>query len=279
MKPLNFCFCGGEPLLRYDLILDALKIFKSNHIRTSMVSNGFLLTAEKARVLFDTGLVGAQISVDGSTAETHERMRGKKGSFARALDGLRYYADAGFTDISVAFSPTSFNIHQFEEVFLLAVERGANNVRVQPLMPIGRFAENPELLPTPSQYRKLYRTVERLRQEYPAHAEWGDPINHLLTFRSDLQHCIAFASVTADGGIEPSPYLPVTVGNIRRHKFSEYWDGGLAGIWEDRRLQKMAREVNSIAEMDSKIEDRRVWWDEPLAFDLIEDNIEKEHVQ
>ncbi|MEF3244807.1 MAG: hypothetical protein K6343_02335 [Caldisericaceae bacterium] len=58
--------------------------------------------------------------------------------------------------------------------------------------------------------------------------EWGDPVDHLIRFPTIVEHCSTFVGVKADGSIQVSPYLPITVGNIRRHKFSEYWDKGLA---------------------------------------------------
>ena len=275
-RPTNLCICGGEPLLRYELLLDCLRVLKANNTRASMVTNGYLLTRDKALALKEAGLVGTQVSVDGATAATHERVRGKKGSFERALAAVEHFANAGFTDISVAFSPTSFNVEEFGDVERIVRDRGCTNVRLQPLMPLGRSFADLDILPTPQQYRRLVAEVRRIDRNGDHRVDYGDPVEHLIAFRSIVMDCVTFVGVAANGGIEPSPYLPIVVGNVRRHKFSEYWDAGLARVWKDERVRAMAENISSIPDMGRKQEGRRVWWDQPLEFDFIDDQ-RKEH--
>lgn len=70
-------FTGGEPLLCKKLP-EYIKKCHSIGIKTSIITNGLLLN-EKIDGLVKNGLDQIIISVDGSTSELHDRLRGTKG--------------------------------------------------------------------------------------------------------------------------------------------------------------------------------------------------------
>lgn len=52
VKPCGFCFCGGEPLLRLELLLKCCDILYENGIHNiAIVSNGYYFTEEVAKKL------------------------------------------------------------------------------------------------------------------------------------------------------------------------------------------------------------------------------------
>ena len=80
------------------------------NLRFSVLSNGTLITPQMARLLAATRRCDyVQVSVDGSHAATHDSACGR-GSFSRALDGLRALQAAGVT---VAVLEPYPNGHQF----------------------------------------------------------------------------------------------------------------------------------------------------------------------
>jgi MoaA/NifB/PqqE/SkfB family radical SAM enzyme len=266
----NFCFCGGEPLLRKDLICTMAKILVDSGSMISFVSNGSLMTLE-------SGISRAQVSLDGARAESYERLRGIRGSFDTAVAAIEILRDAGFKDISVAFCPTNFNCSELEEAAALARSLGVNEFRVQPLMILGRTKQHvQEIVPSPQQYREVVRTIENLRHTYgqAMTIEWGDPVDHLIRFPSLLEHCNTFLGIKANGAIEVSPYLPITIGSVRNHKLSEYWDRGLARMWEIEEVKKMAQRVSSVEDMGKQGGDAPdVWYENDIALDLIDDGL------
>ncbi|WP_317312234.1 radical SAM protein [Clostridium thermobutyricum] len=74
----TFCFCGGEHLLRYDLLLKMCDILSSHIYNINMVSNGYLMTKEKVLELKKHGMKHIQISIDGCSSKSHDYMRGVK---------------------------------------------------------------------------------------------------------------------------------------------------------------------------------------------------------
>ncbi len=71
---------GGEPLLAADKIVTFTKKVRElcskycAELRGSMVTNGYLLTAEVFAQLLDAGVTGYQVTLDG-TAENHDKYR------------------------------------------------------------------------------------------------------------------------------------------------------------------------------------------------------------
>ena len=85
---MNVTLQGGEPLIRDDF-LDLVDGIVANRMRFSVLTNGSFLTSQIAVHLQQTGRCDmVQVSLDGSTAEIHESLRGK-GTFEPALSGIR----------------------------------------------------------------------------------------------------------------------------------------------------------------------------------------------
>lgn len=278
MKPFNFCFCGGEPLLRKEILCKGTKILSEVGSLVSLVTNGSLVTQKIAKELFESEINNVQVSLDGAKSETHERLRQYKNSFELAIQAISTFREAGMKDISIAFTPTVFNCSEFEEVFCLAKKLNVSQVRVQPLMILGRTQLHlKELVPTPLQYRELVKTINRLKEKYgPGSVEWGDPIDHLIRFRTLAQHCINHLSIHANGDIAPSPYIPLTVGNIRRHNIQKYWDAGLVKVWELPIVKEPAEKIVSVSDFGKREEGSpTVWFDKNIEVDIINNNLFK----
>lgn len=273
MKPMNFCFCGGEPLLRKDLLMEAAKILKSGCRFVSMVTNGYLVTSDIAQSIVASGVERLQVSIDGARPETHERLRGKKGAFIRAVNAINAFKEAGAFDVEIAFCPTAFNIHEFPAIYDLCKRLEIKNIRVQPLMLLGRTNRYlNELQPTNSQYRELVSIIAKYRIACNGpNIEWGDPIDHLIRFRTLISPCVPFISIKANGSIVASPYLPLTIGNIRNHSVAEYWNAGLIGVWQHPIVQTFAERIQSVPDYCKAEEGMPViWLEKDIELDLID---------
>jgi sulfatase maturation enzyme AslB (radical SAM superfamily) len=86
-------FSGGEPLLREDLFALAARA-RDRGIRCVLSTNATLIDTDTARRLKDAGFSYIGVSIDGID-DAHDRMRGKRGAFGAALEGLRRCREAG----------------------------------------------------------------------------------------------------------------------------------------------------------------------------------------
>ena len=263
LKPASFCFCGGEPLLRKDVLLDAISILRKADVICSMVTNGMLLNIETAEMLKEKGLYRVQISLDGNQ-ESHTKLRGDNRSYQKAIDALKILKDVGI-DSGVAFSPTRWNIEDIEDVFELCLDYGVEELRIQNLMPLGRGEKNIDIIPSDSQYYDLRRFIKKINafqiiNNKKPRIDLGDPINHLVVYsrmNDNISSYTEAVSITANGDIYVSLYLPLIMGNVRKHSFKYYWENGLSKIWRQKSLREMAYQYTSVKDLNKHIEQSR----------------------
>jgi MoaA/NifB/PqqE/SkfB family radical SAM enzyme len=84
--PMIVSIGGGEPLLHPEL-LDIIRILKQNNFPV-MICNGWYITPELARELFRAGLYEISVSLDFSSPEKHDGLRGVPGAFDQACNAL-----------------------------------------------------------------------------------------------------------------------------------------------------------------------------------------------
>ncbi len=94
LKRLSVVWYGGEPLLNFDSMVRLTKMFKQLNIEYSakIVSNGYLLTKEKANLMKDLAIRNIQITFDGSE-EIHNQRRfllGGQPTYRKIMDNLKY---------------------------------------------------------------------------------------------------------------------------------------------------------------------------------------------
>jgi len=81
-------FTGGEPLLRDD-IFELMAETRRRGMIAHLNTNGWLLDDNAAQKLIDIGVDSVNISLDGATAETHDKIRNCNGSFERATQAVK----------------------------------------------------------------------------------------------------------------------------------------------------------------------------------------------
>lgn len=87
MNLYNVCFCGGETLLRKELMCECIKILKPSGSHCTAVTNGLLANPATIQQLASAGLDGIQFSLDG-LRDSHERLRNKVGIFPKVIDAI-----------------------------------------------------------------------------------------------------------------------------------------------------------------------------------------------
>lgn len=131
---------GGEPLLHpeFKKIVD---IIEKEDISFNMETNGILIDKYMADFLKNRERKPfISVSIDGAYAETHEELRGVKGSFDKAIEGINKLVDNGFSPQLICTLHKG-NISEIENVVLLAKEIGCGSVKFNPIQQVGRGDE------------------------------------------------------------------------------------------------------------------------------------------
>jgi SynChlorMet cassette radical SAM/SPASM protein ScmE len=135
---MTVCLTGGEVFTRPDLF-ELIDGVIANRMRYQLLTNGTLIT-ERTLKNFEVGkrrsrLDSIQVSIDGSTAEIHDRSR--PNSFNRAVRGLKLLLQAGFP-VTVRVTINRFNVDNLEEVaHLLLDEIGLHGFSTNEAFPCG----------------------------------------------------------------------------------------------------------------------------------------------
>jgi Fe-coproporphyrin III synthase len=131
-------FSGGEPLVRQDLPELADYAVKKG-MRAVISTNGTLITPEMARTLKKIGLSYVGISLDGLES-INDRFRGVKGSFSKAMAGIKNCQEAGIK-VGLRFTINKFNVDEIPRVFDLLETMGLPRVCFYHLVYAGRGSE------------------------------------------------------------------------------------------------------------------------------------------
>jgi MoaA/NifB/PqqE/SkfB family radical SAM enzyme len=85
-RPVRVSFSGGEPLL-VPWWAEAAQGFRRAGIPVTLFTGGWLMDDDKARQLAES-TTGVSVSIDGPSSAIHDRIRGRHGSFDRAMAAL-----------------------------------------------------------------------------------------------------------------------------------------------------------------------------------------------
>lgn len=218
-------FFGGEPLLVPHL-RDCIGYAKKNELNVQLDTNGFALEEGMVRKLKEAGLDTIGVSVDSPCAAVHDRLRGVKGLFSKAMAGIRYCKENGIACyISTYVTKENLENGALEKTIELGDILG---VKVRLLAPTlcGNWANRDDILLTGEEIGSLRSFLKKEKVFWELE-------------RVDTQEtpfvCTAFAKeyfhVTAYGDIQPCCFFPVSFGNIREEPLERIirrmWDSDL----------------------------------------------------
>lgn len=143
---------GGEPLL-YKHINQVIKFAKHLGFDIGLNSNGILVPSHLPALKLLSNL---SISLDGSSAKTHDKFRGS-GSFKKALLGIEEAHKASIS-LHLCFTLTPNNLSNWKKVVKLG-EKYQAPVLISPLYP---KLENNSFSFTPTFEKKMKKTIKEI---------------------------------------------------------------------------------------------------------------------
>ncbi|MBI4358795.1 MAG: radical SAM protein [Candidatus Omnitrophica bacterium] len=258
-------FSGGEPLLRRDLFQLATYA-RWMGLRTTLSTNGTLITEAMARAIKHAGFSYVGISLDGM-AEVHDRFRGVPGAFEKTVSGIRNLVAVG-QKTGLRLTLTPYTIDQIDRLFDFIEREGIRRVCFYHLVPSGRGREIFSI-DIEKTRRGIDRILERtdilLRRGYPLevltvdnHAD-GPYIYLKLKEENDpraeevyerirwnggglYSSGVGIACIDSQGNVHPDQFwTEYNLGNVRERKFSEIWTDASEPL-----LQKLRNRRSSI---------------------------------
>lgn len=127
---------GGEPTL-HPQFRELIGMIAGEGFRITIETNGILFDRELAQFLKEKSPNSfISVSLDGAKAETHDTLRGIKGSYKNAITGIRNLVKAGFCPQLICTLHKG-NVSQIKEVVSLAAKLRCGSVKFNLVQRIG----------------------------------------------------------------------------------------------------------------------------------------------
>ena len=240
-------FSGGEPMARKDLFdLAARAVAKG--LRAVISTNGTLIDQAKAFVLAEIGLSYVGISLDGMR-EVHDRFRGMKGAFDRAMRGVKACREAGLK-VGLRFTINRRNYKEIPAVFDLVEQERIPRICFYHLVYSGRGSslidedldhktarevvdlimdrtrrlhdrgQEVEVL-TVDNHADGVHLYHRMQSENPERAA---RVLELLQFNEGNSSGAGIGCISWNGDVHPDQFWRQHIlGNVRERPFSRIW--------------------------------------------------------
>jgi radical SAM protein with 4Fe4S-binding SPASM domain len=225
----SFTVTGGEPFLRSDFsaILAALN---QKGFDTYILTNGTLISRERARELADLGVRGVQISLEGPE-HIHDSIRGA-GSFAASMNGIQNILSSGI-ELTLNTTLSEINATYFMDMISLASSLGAQKLGFSRLVPSGGGKQLIGRMLSRTAVEDLYRKIFswdtgdlKIVTGDPVASQYRSPDQAAYGSSAPSGGCAAGVSgltIMPDGTVTPCRRLPIPIGNVRTDSLREIW--------------------------------------------------------
>ncbi len=221
---------GGEPMLRDDLC-ELIQHARACDLYTNLITGGTLIDEDKLRRFRDGGLDHIQLSIQGASLDTAEKVAGVR-SHQKKLEVARLITAMGFPfTLNVVIH--RFNIAEVPELIRLALELGAQRLELANTQFYAWGAENRRaLMPTRAQYVRAQEIAVEAIPKYRGTLEIAFVQNDYLS--GEPKPCMggwgrSYICINPAGEVLPCHAAKVIPGL----SFESVRDGSLADIWRD----------------------------------------------
>jgi radical SAM protein with 4Fe4S-binding SPASM domain len=219
---------GGEPFLRRDCF-DILGEIKKKGFEVSLLTNGTLVTRERAQRLADLGVDAVQVSMEGAE-DVHDAIRGK-GSYDAAVAGVEWLVDCGLA-VTLNVTVSDLNAEQVKKVVAFGSHAGVKRIGFSRLVPAGKGRALLSQMLTQERLRELYGSLFSLELK-SLEIVTGDPVATQMKIKSNgdagdtaMSGCsagVAGLTILPNGNVTPCRRLPLSLGNVRKDSLREIW--------------------------------------------------------
>ncbi len=234
---------GGEPLLRED-IFDIAAYGTKIGLRMVMAPNGTLITPDIAQRIKKCGIKRISVSLDGSTAQSHDDFRGLKNAFNDAIRGIKIAKAAGI-EFQINTVITKTNLDEIPKILSLAESLGAVAHHIFLLVPTGRGKYIADSAIDAKEYEETLnwfydqreKTSLQLKATCAPHyyrilRQRAKADGKKVTFETHgldavTRGCLAgtgFCFISHVGRVQTCGFLDVTCGDITQQTFKDVWE-------------------------------------------------------
>ncbi|OSX55458.1 TIGR04053 family radical SAM/SPASM domain-containing protein [Anoxybacillus ayderensis] len=248
-------FTGGDCMMREDLF-DLASYATKKGMRVSITPSATLnVTKEKMKKAKEIGLSRWAFSLDGPTADIHDRFRGTPGSFDLTIENIRYLNELHMP-LQINTVISRYNYNHLEQMAKLVAELKAVMWYIFLLVPTGRGQMGDCI--SPEEHEQVFRWLYELsktapydikttaaqhyrrvviqqkmrekrieagdiRYEHAITTDHASMIDGLKRAPKGVNDGNGFVFVSHTGDVMPSGLLPIVCGNVREQPLSHIY--------------------------------------------------------
>jgi len=231
----TLALAGGEPTMRKDLrnILEFIK--ENTTISVEMLTNATLINKNNIDWLCDL-VEGFNISMEGSTAEIHDAIRGQ-GAYKRTIAAVDMLVEKG-VPISIRMTYCGQGENEVKKLMHTIYDHGVKSFNFRYVVPVGNASG---ALISAEQHEKIAKLVWIWGKELNMTVGYSDPFPELLVNderRKEIEANDKLASgyavtgcsvafsllyINPNGIVQFCPYFPVVVDDLKKTPVKEIW--------------------------------------------------------
>jgi radical SAM protein with 4Fe4S-binding SPASM domain len=233
-----FVLTGGDPLLRPDLEALVAAAAQERFPVALSPAGTPLLSHARLRRLREAGLGSVSISLDGSCASVHDAFRRVPGSFETSLQGAGAAVALGLR-LQINTTVTRHNLADLPAIAALVAGLEARRWTLFLLVPTGRATDDQQI--TSAECERVFDWLYDLSLTAPFRIKTTEGPHYRRVvlqhrgvngapgvsgggrFVPGLNDGNGFLFISARGDIQPSGFLPLTAGNVRRDSAVEVY--------------------------------------------------------
>jgi len=220
----EFDLQGGELLLRPDILFESLEAIKPERFYLYLTTNGYHLDKKMAKKLAEAHVSRVSVSIDSMDEATHDRIRGRKDSWRRAMQALKYVQEEGMDPY---LNITMGHYNAFDPAFEELVKYSRDNnykTLINVAVPAGMWNMMDEIMLDEKDREHLYK----LRKQYKNLVR-----NIWNPFDKTHEKSIGCTTVnrmyiTPIGDVLACPYVHIKIGNVIEQSLKEIVNYGFS---------------------------------------------------
>src|SRR3989339_697197 len=216
---------GGEPLVRFNRLLDLLSVF-DERAEVWVNTTGYSLTEEKAQQMKAANVYGVMISLHTPHPQEYESFTQMEGSFDIATKAIKMFQKYGIVT-AINFCPSAKQIRNgdVEKLFKITSELKVSLVQVIHAKPSGAWLyEKDEIFDSEELMQKLREYHHRFN-EGPEASNYPSIIFQVMEEDKDHFGCTAGGIdrfyFNHEGEVQPCEFINISFGNVNEEPFLE----------------------------------------------------------